>query len=282
MVVAASAAALPAVAVLSSSRSGWGRSGHRHALLVGAVVLIVVLGVGIATWAATASGNSGYRLASVTRTHVGQSLTVVGTVEPVNDASASFQVAGKVATVSTTVGQQVTAGQPLGTLDTTALSESVSSAQSTLNSAEAKLVQDEAASPWPCPRPRRHPPPRRPPHPRPAGRPSPHRARSGTQDQAKTAADQQQEAADLVQAQKTCGTGSTTTTTSTSTTTTTNPASCESALSQVSKDQQQVSADQAAMAKDEAALSQALGQGSSAGSGSPTPGVEGTLGGRAA
>ncbi len=53
--------------------------------------------------------------------------------------------------------------------------------------------------------------------------------------------------------------------TTSTTTSTTNPANCEAALAQVSKDQQQVSTDQAAVAKDEAALSQALDQASSAG-----------------
>ena len=70
------------------------------------IVLIVVLGGGAAAWAAAGSGNSGYRMATVTRADIGQSMTVVGTVEPVNDASASFQVAGQVATVTATVGHR--------------------------------------------------------------------------------------------------------------------------------------------------------------------------------
>ena len=119
--------------------------GHRRALVAGAVVFAIVLGGGAAAWAESSGGNSGYRTASVTRTNIGQSMTVVGTVEPVSDASASFQVAGQVATVTAAVGQQVTAGQALGTLDTTALSESVSSAQSTVNADVAKLAQDESS-----------------------------------------------------------------------------------------------------------------------------------------
>ncbi len=248
-------------------------------MTVGAIVLIVLLGGGAAAWAATSSGNSGYRMATVTRADIGQSMTIVGTVEPVNDASASFQVAGQVATVTATVGQQVTAGQSLGTLDTTSLSESVSSAQSTLNSDEAKLAQDESSQSSST-----------------SSTPSASSTSTTTttttssskggsstgsqstitqdqntltQDEAQTGTDQQKVAADLAHAQQACGTGTTTTTSST-TTTTTNPANCEAALAQVSKDQQQVSADQAAVAKDEAALSQALNQGSSSTSGSPT------------
>ena len=268
----AALAEVPAVAVPSSTRSGWGRSGHRRALVAGGLVLVIVLGGGAAAWAASSGGDSGYRTASVTRTNIGQSMTVVGTVEPVNDASASFQVAGKVATVSATVGQQVTAGESLGTLDTTALSESVSSAQSTLNANEAKLAEDEssqasttaqtlsdAPSTTTTTAPATH-----------GGSTSGQSAitqdqNTLTKDEAQTAADQHQEAADLAQAQKTCAPSGTATTTST-TTTTTDPTGCEAALALVSKDQQQVSTDQATVAKDETALSQALSQSSSSGS----------------
>ena len=274
------------MAVPSAARSGWGGTGHRRAVVAGTLVVLLVLGGGAAAWAATAAGSTGYRMARLTRADIQQTMTIVGTVQPVSDASASFQVAGKVATVAATVGEQVTAGQSLGTLDATALSEAVSSAQSTLNADEAKLVQDEnsqssSASNSPSPS-------------APASTtttvPASHGGSPGagqsaitqaqntlTQDETKTVADQQQEAADLTQAQHVCGASATTGTTSTTTTTTT-PANCEAALGQVSKDQQQVSSDQATVAKDEAALSQALGQGTP-GAGQGTPGAgQGTPG----
>ena len=72
-----------------------------------------------------------------------ESLDVIGTVEPVNEATASFQVGGQVASVNVTVGEQVAAGQVLASLDPTALNESVSSAQSTLESDNGKLTEDE-------------------------------------------------------------------------------------------------------------------------------------------
>ena len=71
----------------------------------------------MAAWAEVGNGGAGYREATVTRADIGTTLTVVGNVEPVSDAAASFQVAGQVATVTVTPGQQVTAGQTLGTLD---------------------------------------------------------------------------------------------------------------------------------------------------------------------
>ena len=255
-------------------------------MVTGAIVLVVLLGGGAAAWAASAGGNSGYRLATVARADIGQSLTVVGTVEPVNDASASFQVGGQVATVTAAVGQQVTAGESLGTLDTTSLSESVSSAESTLNSDEAKLVQDEtseSSSTASKPSASSTPTTTTTTTPSKAGTSTGNQStitqdqNTLTQDEAKTGSDQQKEAADLAHAQQACGASTTTTpTSSTTTTTTTSPASCEAALAQVSKDQQQVSVDQATVAKDEAALSQALSQGSSTGTGSGTGSGTGT------
>jgi multidrug efflux pump subunit AcrA (membrane-fusion protein) len=271
------------VAVPSSTRSGWGRSGHRRALVAGGLVLVIVLGGGAAAWAASSGGNSGYRTAPVTRTNIGQSMTVVGTVEPVNDASASFQVAGKVATVSATLGQQVTAGESLGTLDPTALTESVSSAQSTLNADEAKLVEDETSQVSTTAQTVSDAPSTTT-----TTAPATDGASTSSQstitqdqntltkDEAQTAVDQHQEAADLAQAQKACATSGTATT---STTTTTDPSGCEAALALVSKDQQRVSSDQATVAQDEAALSQALSQASS--SGSASSGGSGSAGGTA-
>jgi HlyD family secretion protein len=255
--------------------------------VAGALALVIVLGGGAAAWAASSNGSSGYRMASVTRADIGQTMTVVGTVEPVNDASASFQVVGKVATVTATVGQQVTAGESLGTLDTTALGESVSSAQSTLNADEAKLVQDESSqSSSSSPTTSNSPTPTKSPTTT-TTTPAPHGGSTGasatitqdqntlTKDEAQTAADQQQEAADLTQSQKACGASG-----SATTTTTTNPTGCEAALAQVSKDQQEVSADQATVAKDETALSGVLNQSSTgASSGTGASASSGATGG---
>ena len=248
----------------SGSRSGWGRAGHRRAVLVGGVVAVVVLGGGVAAWAEVGSSAAGYRMATVTRADIGTTLSVVGNVEPVSDAAASFQVAGQVATVTVTPGQQVTAGQTLGTLDTTALSESVSSAQSTVAADEAKLVEDEesqasAASSSssvglqdPDLDPVVH-----------HDDDTPTRGTSGgqnatvtadqstlTADESTLSTDQHKEAADLVQAQSDC--------TSANTSTTAGQATCEAALQTVSADEQQVSKDQTTVSKDETALGQAL------------------------
>ena len=286
--------ALLAAAVPRSTGSGWSRSGHRRALVAGAIVFVVVLGGGAAAWAASSSGDSGYRTASVTRADIGQSLTVVGSVEPVNDASAAFQVAGKVAAVTAAVGQQVTAGQSLGTLETTSLSETVSSDQSTVNADEAKLAQDESSqstSTSPSSNASSTTTTTTTPASKGGGSSSTitQDQTTLTKDEAQTATDQQQEAADLVQAQKACGTTGPPTTSTTTTTAPTNTGACVAALAVVSKDQQQVSNDQATVAKDETALSQELNQtsstsgstGGSAGSGASGSSGSPTVGSRA-
>jgi trimeric autotransporter adhesin len=272
-VAASLSAAFPAAVAVPKPRSGWGRAGHRRAVLAGAVVIAVVVGGAVAAWAAESGGSAGYRMGTVTRSDVDTTLTVVGNVEPVSDASASFQVAGQVATVAVTPGQSVTAGQTLGTLDTTALSEAVSSAESTVHADEAKLTEDEdaqtsststtttpssgtsSASPSGTAQ----------------GSSSPSTSttvpsaggtgigqnaqitqdqKTLTQDEATLDTDQQKEAAVLAQAQTDC--------TSANTATPAGQATCEAALQTVSADEQQVSKDQNTVSKDELALQQAL------------------------
>jgi multidrug efflux pump subunit AcrA (membrane-fusion protein) len=270
--------------------SGWGRAGHRRAVLISAVVLIVVLGGGVAAWAEVSGGSAGYRMATVTRADIGTTLTVVGNVDPVSDAAASFQVGGKVTSVTVTPGQKVTAGQTLGTLDTTALSETVSSDQSTLNADEAKLVEDEesqssAASSSSSPSSSSNSSGTGKSQNPTAGSStttttSPSRPGTGgtggqsatvtadqttlTQDEATLSTDQQKEAADLAQAQTDC--------TATNTSTSAGQATCEAALQTVQADEQRVSKDQEAVSKDETALGQALDAESSGTSPSTTPG----------
>ena len=275
------------------SRSGWGRAGHRRAVLISAIVAVVVLGGGVAAWAEVGNGGAGYRMVTVTRADIGTTLDVVGNVEPVSDAAASFQVAGQVATVTVTPGQVVTAGQTLGTLDTTALSESVSSAQSTVAADEAKLLEDEesqtsSSSASAAKTSTSTPSTPSTPSSSTTTTTTPSRGTSGGQDATVTAdqtaltgdestlsTDQNKQAADLAQAQSDC--------TSANTSTEAGQATCEAALQTVSSDEQQVSKDQTAVSKDETALGQALDAESSGGSTSTTtPGSTPTQGSHAA
>ncbi len=270
---------------MPKSRAGWGRSGHWRAVLVGSLVLLVIVGGSVAAWAEVSGGSTGYRMATVTRADIGTTLTVVGTVEPVSDAAASFQVGGKVASVTVAPGQQVTAGETLGTLDTTALSETVSSAESSVNADEAKLAEDEAnqsssaattpsshsTTPTPSSNTTTTTTPSRGGSPGNGGQDAAITKDQATltQDQSTLSMAQQKEAADLAQAQRDC--------TSANTGTPTGQATCEAALQTVSADEQQVSQDETTVSKDETALGQALAAasgntGSGTGSGSTNPG----------
>jgi HlyD family secretion protein len=254
--------------------------------LIGALVFAFVIGGGVAAWAEVSGGSAGYRMATVTRADIANTLTVVGSVAPVNQAAAAFQVGGKVTSVSVAPGSQVTAGETLGTLDTTALSETVSSDESALNADEAKLAEDEAnqsgtgssssdaggsvgakGSTTTTTTAPTH-----------GGTGTSGNAGSGsggqgatsnptvtrdqtalTQDESDLSKAQQHEAADLAQAQTDC--------TSANTSTPNGQAACESALQTVSADEQAVSTDQSTVSKDETALAQALAAESSGASG---------------
>ncbi|MBN9618145.1 MAG: biotin/lipoyl-binding protein, partial [Actinobacteria bacterium] len=107
------------------------------------MAVVVLAGGGVAY---AMSGDSGpqYRLATVTRTTVEQTVDESGTVATVSQSSAAFPVSGEVATVPVQLGQTVTAGQTLATLDTTSLQQSLQSANSTAATARQTLANDEA------------------------------------------------------------------------------------------------------------------------------------------
>ena len=113
--------------------------------MIAAGAVVVVLAGGGVAWAQTRSSGPAYRLATVSRSNVAQTITEVGTISSVNQRSVSFPVAGTVKTVTATLGDTVNAGQTLATLDTTSLTEAVESANGTLASARQRLADDEAS-----------------------------------------------------------------------------------------------------------------------------------------
>jgi HlyD family secretion protein len=76
------------------------------------------------------------RTQAVTKGSVIQSVAVSGSVAASNQTKMSFKSAGKVAALYVSVGQQVTAGQPLAKLDTTDLETALAQAQSNLVTAQ--------------------------------------------------------------------------------------------------------------------------------------------------
>lgn len=100
---------------------------------------------GGAAWAFTGDGGPTYRLATVTRSTVTQTVTTTGQVAAVNSARLHFPVSGTVDEVNVAVGDHVRAGQTVATLDTTALEQQLQSAQAAAAAARQTLANDAAS-----------------------------------------------------------------------------------------------------------------------------------------
>src|SRR3989475_11854025 len=72
------------------------------------------------------------RTQAVTKGSVIQSVAVSGSVAAMNQTKMTFKSSGKIAAIHVSVGQQVTAGQPLAKLDTTDLEAALAQAQANL------------------------------------------------------------------------------------------------------------------------------------------------------
>lgn len=106
---------------------------------------VVVAGGAGTAYAAASSPAPAYQLATVTSADVTASLAEVGTLTPVRQADVPFSVGGTVQTVAVQPGQHVTAGQALGSLDTTPLKADLTAAQSALANANLQVVNDTAS-----------------------------------------------------------------------------------------------------------------------------------------
>ena len=119
---------------------------HRGRTLAVAVVgaLVLVGGYGAVAYATSQNTTPTYVTAIAGPHSVLQSLQATGTTEPSSAATVSFAVSGTVATVPVTMGQKVTAGQVLATLDTTSLKYALATAQGQVANAELTLSQAES------------------------------------------------------------------------------------------------------------------------------------------
>ena len=100
------------------------------------VVAITVAGV-LAAACSSAPPAAELRTAQVTRGAVTQTVAVSGSVSSAGTVKLNPATNGRVAQLLVTVGQQVTAGQPLAKLDTTDLVSALTTAQNNLSSAQA-------------------------------------------------------------------------------------------------------------------------------------------------
>ncbi|MGH3300592.1 MAG: biotin/lipoyl-binding protein [Streptosporangiaceae bacterium] len=120
-------------------------SGGTRRIAVIAVAVVIAGGGAGAAYAAMSSSGPAYRLTTVTSADVTANLNEDGTLTPGQQADLAFTVSGTVATVDVSAGQQVTAGQTLGTLDSTLLTASLTAARSALANANLKVANDIAS-----------------------------------------------------------------------------------------------------------------------------------------
>lgn len=122
------------------------RGTRRRVVFAGtAVVVLAVAGAGI--WAATRPQPAPQDRAVSARTAtLRQTVSSSGTIEPAQQSNLNFGAAGQVTAVNVSVGQQVSAGQPLATVTSAALAASVAEANSALAADQAKLTSDSNAS----------------------------------------------------------------------------------------------------------------------------------------
>ena len=90
---------------------------------------------------ATASTTTGTQLTSIVQTGVvSKTITASGAITPLRQVSASFATSGTIATVTTAIGATVTAGDVIGTLDTTNLKTALTKTQMAAVTQQASLA----------------------------------------------------------------------------------------------------------------------------------------------
>jgi len=125
------------------------RTWLRRTLPAGVAAILVVGGTVVVRNSASASPIDTYRTTTVTTGSVDQRLNLTGSAQRVNQVSQGFAVTGTVSSVSVAVGDTVTAGEALATLDPTPLHSAVISAKASLAKAKATLESDQSATTTP-------------------------------------------------------------------------------------------------------------------------------------
>jgi multidrug efflux pump subunit AcrA (membrane-fusion protein) len=121
------------------------RTLRRHRLLtVGGLALVIVAGGGY-MFVHAGSSTTQYRTASVTLGTIQQTLSLTGNLSPISQSNVNFQVSGTVTAIDVSLGQTVTAGQILATVDASTMQSALTQAQATLAAAQAKLAADQSS-----------------------------------------------------------------------------------------------------------------------------------------
>ncbi len=111
-----------------------------------AVLAVVVIALGIFIFSRGGAGETNYVLQEVTRGDMTVTVTATGNLEPRNQVDIGSELSGTVRRVNVDVNDEVQAGQVLAVLDTTRLNAQVLQAESSLASAEARVMQSDAGA----------------------------------------------------------------------------------------------------------------------------------------
>ncbi|MGW5239082.1 efflux RND transporter periplasmic adaptor subunit [Monashia sp. NPDC004114] len=131
----------------ASGRRPRGRRRLRRWMVVVAVAVLVAGAAGAFALSRRQDPNAAAaqtRTVTASRTTLQQTVSSTGTLEPSNEADLSFSAAGTVTTLDATVGQKVTKGQRLATIDDTSLQSQVELAQSQVDQAQTQV--DDSSS----------------------------------------------------------------------------------------------------------------------------------------
>jgi macrolide-specific efflux system membrane fusion protein len=129
----------------TTARHGKRRFTRRRIVVIAVVVLVLLVVAFFWVRAATAEPPRP-RLATAENATVAQTVDATGTIAAAQEADLSFQVSGQVTAIPVTVGQQVSTGQVLATIDSASLPSQVAQARATLAQNRAKRDADDGAS----------------------------------------------------------------------------------------------------------------------------------------
>ncbi|GAB3041177.1 hypothetical protein GCM10027052_23370 [Parafrigoribacterium mesophilum] len=111
---------------------------------LGVVAIVALVGGYFLVVPGTSASTDATQLtATVQKGVVSTTVTATGSIAPARTAVADFTVPGTIATVDVAVGQTVTAGQQLGTLDATTLKRALATADTVLADAKTTLANTE-------------------------------------------------------------------------------------------------------------------------------------------
>jgi len=117
-----------------------------HPLVLGALGFVVVIALGSFLYYGSATKAPTSTIDASTATTSAQTLTATGVVEPAQNPDLAFVSGGRVTRVNVSVGQTVSQGQVLASLDTATLSAQRANAAANLASQEAKLSSMQAGA----------------------------------------------------------------------------------------------------------------------------------------